>query len=311
VAIGDSPAGPFKPEPNYIAGVEGIDPDVFIDEDGSAYMSWSLKDALVMAKLKPNMLEIDGEVKHLDYLPKKGLQEGPFMFERKGTYYFTYPHVANKIERIEYATGPSPLGPFTWAGVVLDESASGCWTSHHSFVEYKGQWYFFYHDRDLSPGFDKRRSIRADKVYFNDDGSIRKVIPTLRGVGVVKAGSEIQIDRYSERSGDTVAVSFLDDANPHAGWKTAFKAPRSWVRFDEVDFGRGGQKSLALRARGKGALEIRLGRADGPVVGRVEVAGDDWKVAEVRAKKVPAGTHDLFVSQAEGAGVEVDWVRFR
>ena len=174
VAVADSPAGPFKPEANYIQGVAGIDPGLFLDKDGSAYMYWSEKDALVMAKLKPNMLEIDGEPRPIDNLPKKGLQEGPFVFERKGVYYLTYPHVANKIERLEYATSASPMGPFKWAGVFLDESESGCWTSHHSFVEYQGQWYLFYHDRDLSPDFDKRRAIRADKLYFNDDGSIRQ-----------------------------------------------------------------------------------------------------------------------------------------
>ncbi len=314
VAIGDKPAGPFKPQPNYMDGVVGIDPDVFIDKDGSAYMSWSRNDALVMAKLKPDMLQIDGEIKALDYLPKKGLQEGPFMLERKGVYYLTYPHVANKIERLEYATGSSPMGPFTWAGVLLDESASGCWTSHHSLVEYRGQWYLFYHDRDLSPDFDKRRSIRTDKLYFNDDGSIRKVIPTLRGVGLVNAASEIQIDRYSARSGDAVKVSFLDETNPHAGWKTTFTSAPSWVRFNAVDFGRGGQKAIEVRAKasGKGALEVRLDSPDGPVVARVKVdGGADWNVAKAGARKAPAGVHDLFVVQAGTAAFDVDWVKFR
>ena len=78
----------------------------------------------------------------------------------------------------------------------------------------------------MSPDFDKNRSIRADKLYFNADGTIRKVIPTLRGVGLVAATSQIQIDRYSAMSGDGVAVSFLDEANPHAGWKTTFSAAR-------------------------------------------------------------------------------------
>jgi hypothetical protein len=233
------------------------------------------------------------------------------MLERKGVYYLTYPHVANKIERLEYATSRSPMGPFKWAGVLLDESETGCWTSHHSIVEYQGQWYLFYHDRDLSPGNDKRRSIRADKLYFNDDGSIRKVVPTLRGVGLVKADSQIQVDRYSARGGDA-RVSYLDDANPHAGWKVAFDAAPSWVRFDEVDFGRGGQKEIELRARatGKGALEIRLDSQDGPVIGRVAVDGD-WKNTRTRAKKLPAGVHDLFVVQAGAQPVEVDWVSFR
>ena len=311
VAIGDRPAGPFKPQPNYMASVVGIDPDVFIDKDGSAYMSWSRNDALVMAKLRPDMLEIEGEIQALDYLPKKGLQEGPFMLERKGTYYLTYPHVANRIERLEYATSSSPTGPFKWAGVLLDESETGCWTSHHSIVEYRGQWYLFYHDRDMSPDFDKRRAIRADRLFFEEDGSIRKVVPTLRGVGLVKADSEIQIDRYSARSSDTVKVSFLDDSNPHAGWKSTFNGA-SWLRFNEVDFGRGGQKNVELRAKGSnGAFEIRMGSPDGPVLARVNAGGADWAVAKARVKKAPKGVQDLFVSHTGTGAVEVDWVRFR
>ena len=314
VAIADSPAGPFKPQPNYMQGVFGIDPGVLVGKDGSAYMYWGSKDALVMAKLKPDMLEIEGEVQAIDNLPKKGLQEGPFTFERDGVYYLTYPHVANKIERLEYATSSSPTGPFKWAGVLLDESESRCWTVHQSIVEYRGQWYLFYHDRDLSPSFDKRRAIRADKLFFEADGSIRKVVPTLRGVGLVQADSEIQIDRYSARSGEAVKVSFLDDANPHAGWKTAFGAEPSWVRFNEVDFGRGKQKSVEVRAKanGKGVLEIRLDRDDGAVIARVEIDGaSDWQAVSAKARKVPKGVHDLIVTQGGGGAVEVDWVKFR
>jgi hypothetical protein len=314
VAVADKPHGPFKPLATPMEGVKGIDPDVFIDKDGSAYMSWSYTDKLFIAKLKPNMIEIEGEPQALDNLPKKGLQEGPFMFEREGTYYLTYPHVANKIERLEYATSTSPMGPFKWVGVILDESASGCWTVHQSIVDYQGQWYLFYHDRDLSPDFDKRRSIRADKLFFNADGTIQKVTPTLRGVGLVRATSEIQIDRYSARSSDGIAITFLDDANPHAGWKTTFKGGKSWLRFNEVDFGRGGRKSIEVRTKGSGAsqLEIRLDSQDGPLLGRVKVGkGTDWKMERAAAKKIPAGVHDLFVAQTGEGPVEVDWISFR
>jgi hypothetical protein len=292
--------------------VRGIDPGVLLDKVGSAYLYWSGMDKLWAAKLKPNMTEIEGEPRTFDYLPKKGLQEGPFAFERDGTYYLTYPHVANKIERLEYATSSSPLGPFQWAGVILDESESGCWTVHHSIVDYQGQWYLFYHDRDLSPSFDKRRSIRADKLFFNADGTIQKVIPTLRGVGLVDAKSEIQIDRYSAKSAAGIAISFLDDANPHAGWKTTFSAPDSWVRFNEVDFGSGGQKAIEARAKaaGKSALEIRLDKPDGPVLGRVKIGqGTEWRVAKGAVKKTPAGVHDLFVTGVNPA--DVDWISFR
>jgi hypothetical protein len=198
--------------------------------------------------------------------------------------------------------------------VILDESASGCWTVHHSILEYKGQWYLFYHDKDLSPSFDKHRAIRADQLFFNADGTIRKVIPTLRGVGLVQAGSAIQIDRYSETSHEGVAVSFVDEANPHAGWKTTFSAGKSWVRFNEVDFGRGAQKAIDVRAKAQdgGALEIRLDRQDGPVIAHVEVGpGSEWRSATAAAKGIPAGIHDLVVTPTGAKPVEVDWVSFR
>ena len=314
VAIADTPYGPFKPLATPIEGVKGIDPGVFIDKDGSAYLSWSATDKLFIAKLKPNMIEIEGEPQAMDNLPKKGLQEGPFEFERNGIYYLTYPHKANNIERLEYATSHSPMGPFKWAGVLLDESASGCWTVHQSIVDYQGQWYLFYHDRDLSPAFDKNRSIRADKLYFNEDGTIQKVIPTLRGVGLVPATSQIQIDRYSATSPAGVAISFLDDANPFSGWKTSFSAANSLVRFNAVDFGRGALKSIEVRtkAAGKSALEIRLDRPDGPLLGRVKIGqAADWKIARGAAKNIPPGVHDLLVTQTGAEPVEVDWISFR
>ena len=68
----------------------------------------------------------------IENLPEKGLKEGPFVFERNGIYYFTYPHVENNTERLEYATGDNPMGPFKVEGVIMDESPTGCWTNHQS-----------------------------------------------------------------------------------------------------------------------------------------------------------------------------------
>jgi len=133
IAVADKPSGPFRPEPRPIEGVHGIDPGLFIDRDGSAYLFYS-RGKILGAKLKENMLELDGPAKVIDNLPAKGLLEGPFVFERNGIYYLTYPHVENKTERIEYSMGDHPLGPFKPAGVILDESSSGCWTVHHSIV---------------------------------------------------------------------------------------------------------------------------------------------------------------------------------
>ena len=86
------------------------------------------------------------------------------------------------------------------------------------------------------------------------------------------------------------------------------------MRFNEVDFGRGAQHSIDVRAKapGKGKLEIRLDSQDGPLLGRVKVGpGPDWKIASVAAKKIPAGVHDLVVTQTGAEAVEVDWVSFR
>jgi hypothetical protein len=313
VAVSDRPDGPFKPQATPIEGVKGIDPGVLIDKDGTAYLFYSMGKIFV-AKLKPNMMEIDGEPKMIENLPEKGLLEGPFPLERNGVYYLTYPHVENKTERLEYATSTSPMGPYKQAGVILDESESGCWTVHHSILDYKGQWYLFYHDKDLSPSFDKNRSIRADKLFFNPDGTIQKVKPTLRGVGPVDAKNEIQIDRYSAKSADGIAISFLDDANPHAGWKTSFSNANAWVQFNEVDFGHGAERSLAVRAKseGGGTLEVHLDKQDGPLLGRVKVGkGTDWKTTSVSAKKIPAGVHDLVVTASSSAPIDVDWVSFK
>ena len=312
VAVADQPTGPFKPEATPIEGVQGIDPGVFIDDDGSAYLYYS-RGKIMVAKLQDNMLQLDGPPKVIDNLPAKGLLEGPFLFKRKGVYYLTYPHVETKIERLEYATSNSPLGPFQPAGVILDEATSGCWTVHQSIVEFKGQWYLFYHDKDLSPAFDKNRSIRADLLAFNDDGTIKKVVPTLRGVGLVAAQNKIELDRYSAISDQGATVSFLDAANPRDGWQVTLAGTGAWVRFNGVDCGPGGQQALELRASAAagGAVEIRLDRPDGPVVGRVAIAqGADWRIIPSAVKALPAGVHDLIVSSADPNPVGLDWLRF-
>jgi hypothetical protein len=313
VAIADKPGGPFTPEPKPIEGVVGIDPNVFIDKDGQAYLLYSLN-KIFIAKLKPNMLELDSPVEVIDNLPTKGLIEGPFMFERNGVYYLTYPHVENKTERLEYATGDNPLGPFKPAGVIMDESVSGCWTNHHSIVPYNGQWILFYHDKDLSPGFDKARAIRADYLSFNDDGTIQKVTPTLRGVGVADARRKLQVDRYSAISDAGASVAFLNDANKHEGWKTTLEGQGAWVRYDRVDFGGEPLKAVTVRtaAPSGGLIEIRQDNPDGPVLARVKIEpGANWAEAKAELAEAPTGVHDLVVSLPGEGRLEVDWVSFQ
>jgi hypothetical protein len=312
VAVSDSPAGPFVPEPQPIAGVNGIDPCVFIDRDGQAYITWTGM-GMRIARLKENMKELASEPQMVTDLPK-GMKEGPFLFERNGVYYFTYPHVENKTERLEYATGSGPTGPFTYRGVIMDESPTGCWTNHHSLVEVKGQWYLFYHHNDLSPNFDKNRSVRADSLFFEPDGSIRKVIPTLRGVGLTPANREIQIDRYSGLDASGAAVSFIDTSDRWIGWKSVLNKPGAWIRYNAVDFGGASPKSIVVRYRSTagGTVEIRTaGRTDGAPSSRVEAPKTaDWVLARAPLSGPVTGVRNLVVSLASGGPVEIDWVRF-
>jgi len=311
VAVANKPEGPYTPESTPIKGVRGIDPNVFIDKDGQAYLYWSAGN-IYAAKLKENMTELASDPVILKDLPGKGLKEGPYLFERNGMYYLTFPHVENKTERLEYFIGDNPLGPFKTGGVIMDESESGCWTNHHSVIQFKNQWYLFYHDKNYSPNFDKARSVRADSLFFNNDGTIKKVIPTLRGVGMTNASAQIQVDRYSAKDND-VSIDFLDTMNRFQGWKTIFTKANGWTQYNSVDFGKKSFKNVSLRAiaASGGVLEIHTGSANGPLIAEIKIPKNaDWKVIKTPVKKTVAGVQNLFVVSKDNNQTEVDWIKF-
>jgi hypothetical protein len=311
VAVSNDPDGPFVPQARPIANVRGIDPNVFIDKDGQAYLYWS-QGHIYGAKLKADMLQLETEPKILGELPAKGLKEGPYMFERNGIYYLTYPHVENKTERLEYAIGDNPLGPFRFSGVIMDEWPSGCWTNHHSFLEFKNQWYLFYHHNDLSPSFDKNRSIRADSLSFNGDGTIRKVIPTLRGVGVLPASGRLQIDRYSAISNDGAAISFLDTTKVSEGWKVTLTKPGGWVQFNSVAFTAKKFKAVNARVRSAkgGTLTFHLDKISSKALTSMRVpANTEWTAITAPLSSTPSDIRAIITSVKNGE-IEIDWISF-
>ncbi|MBP1639535.1 MAG: glycoside hydrolase family 43 [Bacteroidetes bacterium] len=312
VATADKPEGPYTVLDKPLTGMRGIDPCVLLDKDGQAYI-FTAMGRISVAKLKDNMIEVDGSVQPIANLPAKGLIEGPFAMERNGKYYLTYPHVANQIERLEYAMSDSPMGPYKPVGVIMDESPSGCWTNHHSIINYKNQWYLFYHDRDYSPKFDKNRSVRVDSLIFNTDGTIKKVIPTLRGVGLSNATKEIQLDRYSKISEKGASIALLDTADTFKGWKTIFDASGSWVQYNAVNFAKKGAKSVLVRASSAagGSLQLKLNDENGAVVVKINVPkSSDWKTIKLPVSGVKKGVYNLCVVSLENKPVEVDWIRF-
>jgi len=311
VATSSTPYGPFTPQSKPIENVRGIDPNPFIDKDGQAYLLWSARNIYV-AKLKENMLELDSEPLIIDNLPEEGLKEGPYMFERNGIYYLTYPHVEDSTERLEYAIADNPLGPFKITGVIMDENP-GCWTNHQSIIEYKKQWYLFYHYNDLSPKFDKNRSVRIDSLFFNEDGTIQKVIPTLRGVGITEAAKKIQIDRYSQISDKGVSIAFLDTSDTFGGWKAILDTSGSWIQYNSVDFGNNPLKSVSIRALSHSGttVQVRLNDVNGPLLAKVRIpAGQEWNTYDSPLLEFNQGMHNLIVLLPDNKNVELDWLRF-
>jgi len=310
-AVSDNPYGPFTPQPEPIKGVRGIDPNPFIDKDGQAYLYWSARKIFV-AKLKENMLELASEPIVIPNLPDKGLKEGPYMFERNGIYYLTYPHVEDSTERLEYAIGDNPMGPFKVTGVIMDEKP-GCWTNQQSIVEFNNQWYLFYHHNDLSPSFDKNRSTRIDSLFFNEDGAIKKVIPTLRGAGITNASQKIQIDRYSLKSNEGASIDFLDTLKKYEGWKVILNNKNAWIQYNSVDLSSNNFKSVNIRSFSEtgGTLEIRLDKVDGPVIAEVEIPkGTEWKIINSSLSEFQPGIHNLVVLLKDNNNVELDWISF-
>lgn len=187
VATSKSPAKDFVPMAKPIEGIGGfamIDPCLFLDDDGQAYIYVGGGAHCTGGKLKENMTELDGAMQ-----PMAGLDdfhEGTWVFKRKGTYYLTYPdnHVEGEgkqrrgANRLHYATSNSPLGPWTHKGIYLQPT--GCDTSHGSVVEFKGKWYAFYHNQSLS-GRGNLRSVCVDELLFNDDGTIKEVVQSKTG----------------------------------------------------------------------------------------------------------------------------------
>lgn len=306
VAVADKPYGPFTPQEEPIKGVFGIDPCVLIDDDGTSYIYWSGM-GLSGCKLNDNMLELDGRPVRLDKSLPAGFKEGPFAFKRDGKYYLTYPWVRENTETLAYAMSDSPLGPFEYKGLIMKESPVGCWTNHHSLVEYKGQWYLFYHHNDYSPDFDKNRSARIDKVFFNEDGTIQEVVPTLRGVGPVKASVQVHVDRYS--SIDGAVIEYLDGADLFKGWKTVFGKSGDNVCFDELDFGRKAPKKVVfcVKAPRGGKIAVTAGKTaefDVPASG-------DWTEVSLPMPFKAKGIQDLKVELLSEDVVEIDWITFR
>lgn len=247
VAVSDSPTGPWTdahpkgpvvsqayPVPNNI---QNIDPTVLVDDDGRVFMYWGTFGRLKGVELEKDMVTFKGQP--VDVTTLNGFFEAPWIFKRKGTYYMAYAgNTAGPDSEcteavyyacIAYGTAKSPLGPWTYRGVMLDPVSST--TSHPGIVEFKGKWYIAYHTADARDGGHFRRSVAIDEVTFDDSvkpAAIDKVIPTKAPAGAPVPQRNIAPAARIVASNSPVPVQYWIRALNDGKVRTAPLPPDTW-----------------------------------------------------------------------------------
>jgi len=314
VLVADNPFGPFTDpigQPLIGGMYDSIDPTVFIDNDGQAYLCWG-NPRCWYVKLNQDMISYDTSIgdhglvvqdmtveafgKRSEDDPKRltTYEEGPWLYQRKSLYYLIF--AAGPIaEHIGYSTGPSPKGPWKYGGVVLPAEGRS-FTDHPGVVDYKGKTYLFYHNGDLPGGGGFHRSVCVDEMKFNPDGSIVQMTMTKEGVAPVAT-----LNPYQRVEAETIAWE--------SGVKTAQSADvgvyvtgvhnGSFTKVCNVDFTDTAASKFTAHvanAAGDSAVELHLDSESGPLIGTLKVnsTGDSnqWQTQACSVSGVK-GVHDL------------------
>lgn len=316
VATSKNPTGPFtNGKPLNIGQHNQIDPAVFIDDDGTAYYIWG-QFSLKMAKLKPNMIELDTSTIQSDILTEEEhfFHEGAYMTKRSGIYYLVFADISreDKPTCIGYATSESPFGPYTYRGVIVDND--GCnpnnWNNHGSIAEFNGQWYVFYHRS--THGCRIMRKSCVEKISFLPDGSIPEVEMTSQGAGPpLDAKKELDAARACLLQGNVRIELSSADNEVLRGFKNGDKAI-----FKYLDFGTG-VRSVTIRVMPKsdGELILSAGKPWNHRLAVIPIKANEtrekWQEITADVNSIN-GVHALWIQARgeEGDLFEIDWVKF-
>lgn len=304
VLVSDSPYGPFKdplgkPLVWQKEHWDDIDPTVFIDEDGQAYMYWGNPNCYYV-KLNEDMISYSGDIVKLKETPDH-YQEGPWFYKRNGHYYLAFASTCCP-EGIGYAMSDSPTGPWKTKGYIMrpTERTRG---NHPGIMDYKGKSYVFGLNYDLlkleTNTHYERRSVSVAEMHYNEDGTIQEV-PYWADTKLEQIGT---FNPFRKVEAETMAWGY--------GLKTAPNADKSlsvvdvnngeYICVRGVDFGKNKARRFevsALPLEG-GNLKIRLDAPDGKIVGNVNIPqGNETSKYELYSCEVNAvsGIHDLYLS---------------
>ncbi|WP_081687480.1 family 43 glycosylhydrolase [Glycomyces tenuis] len=324
VGVADSPTGPFEDALGHPLVENGeIDPAVFIDDDGQAYLYWGNPN-LWYVELNEDMVSYSGGVNQIP-LTTEGFgertgdserptlyEEGPWVYQRDGLYYMVYAAECCS-EHIAYSTAPGPTGPWTYRGTVMPTQGSS-FTNHPGIIDYKGGSYFFYHNGALPGGGGFTRSVAVEQFEYNADGTIPTIDMTAAG-----APQNGVFDPYVRQEAETIAWSSGIETEPSSegGMNIGWIENGDYIKVEGVDFGAGAAtfNASAASAGGGGTVELRLDGPEGALVGSCDVpVTGGWQTWQAVTCPVSGaiGKHDLYLRFTGGSGhlFNVDWWRF-
>lgn len=293
VAVADNPVGPFRdPLGRHLAqgATSNIDPTVFIDDDGQAYMYWG-NGTLQYVRLNADMISYSGGIQTASL---SGFVEGPWLYKRGSTYYMIYAASGNGSEKISYATSNRPTGPWTYKGDIMD--AGRTYTNHPGIVEYKGRNYFFYHDSSLPGGNNYKRSVRVQEFSYGADGSIPKLPYSGKGPeGIARLNPFERVEAETIAFASGVKTENCSDTG--GGQNVTQISNGDYIRVKNVNFANG-VTSFQARVSSSGSnakIELRLGSRTGTLLGTCDVSGySSWTTVTCPMSGV-SGTQDLFL----------------
>ncbi|MGA2542569.1 MAG: glycoside hydrolase family 43 protein [Verrucomicrobiota bacterium] len=322
VAVSTNAFGPFSDPIGkpliYNHNGDDIDPTVFIDDDGQAYLYWG-HGGLYYVKLNEDMISYSGNIVRVESKPRN-YQEGPWLDKRNGLYYLSYASTCCP-EGIGYCMSTNPTGPWTYKGMIMNptNASSG---NHPGLIDYKGNSYVFGFNYALNfaltPTHRERRSVCVAKFECNPDGTI-PTVPWWTEEGVSQIGA---LNPYVQTEAATICWETCVRTKSRDGDKPGVYVSATtngaYIKIKGVDFGgKGAAKFLASVAgtTDDGAIELRLGSLSGEVIGTLNVkstgALDKWETQSCSVSGAK-GVHDLYLKFTGGGGplMNFDWWKF-
>jgi hypothetical protein len=311
VASADQPEGPYG-DVHRIEGADGdgIDPAVFVDDDGSAYYFWG-QFHLRGARLKDNMYELDMTTFTDNILTEQlhGFHEGSSLRKLGGRYYMVFTDISRgRATCMSYAVADSPLGPYKKGGVLVDNiyCDPATWNDHGSIERFKGRTFVFYHRSSQNSGTSRR--MCAEPITILPDGGIPEVPMT-------SAGASDPLDAFAEIDASLACRmkgSLYIAPDPRAPGRELLTRCgggnwlEAWAEYRPVNFGTGAHK-LTVNVSGRGAI-ILMTEHDGRI-GRAAVDNDEPAFVEIALGKAPEGVQTMWLL-FDGSSMEVRSFRF-